>query len=91
MMFSLCSSWARFKREVIFMGAEIFPGICFHRLAAPGDASGVSCDENGPAIGPIRLLTKTASGFRPRSVDELTGFSAMSSSARSIAPILSKN
>uniref|UniRef100_UPI0025FB2103 hypothetical protein n=1 Tax=Rhodoblastus sp. TaxID=1962975 RepID=UPI0025FB2103 len=53
------------------MGAEAFPWMIFHRLAPPGDVSGASSDENGPAIGPIRLLTKTGAGFASRPVDEL--------------------
>lgn len=53
------------------MNTGSFPGVFLHRLVPTGDAGGVSCDENGPAIGPIRLLTKTASGFTPRPVEEL--------------------
>ena len=55
----------------MFHGCWVFPGIRFHRLAPPGDESGVFCDENGPAIGAIRLLTKTAAGFAPRPIAEL--------------------
>jgi hypothetical protein len=58
-------------KDVVSMGAEAFPEMIYHRLAFPGDASGVSCDENGPAIGPIRLLAKTRPGFAPRPVEEL--------------------
>ncbi len=58
------------------MGADVFRRTSFHSLAPPGDAKGVFCDEDGPAIGPIRLLTKTASGFAPRSVGELNGLFA---------------
>jgi hypothetical protein len=53
------------------MGPEAFPGIYFHRLAQPGSSTGVSCDDNGPAIGPIRLMNKTVSGFKSRPVAEL--------------------
>ena len=53
------------------MGVEVFPGIRFRRLAPSGDGGGVSCDGNGPAIGPIRLLNKTVSGFALRPVEEL--------------------
>lgn len=53
------------------MVADVFPRISFHCLAPPGDAKGASCDENGPAIGPIHLLTKTFAGFAPRPVGEL--------------------
>ncbi|MCW2319253.1 hypothetical protein M2322_004822 [Rhodoblastus acidophilus] len=53
------------------MGVEEFPGIRYRRLANSGDAGGVSCDENGPAIGPIRLLNKSVSGFAPRPAEEL--------------------
>ena len=60
-----------FNGDVILMGAENVTGIRFHRLAPPGDTSGVSCDESGPAIGPIQLLTKSGLGFAPRPVDEL--------------------
>lgn len=52
-MFSLCSLYGLFASlgvgDVVSMGAEAFPVTIFHRLAPPGDASGVSCDENGPA------------------------------------------
>jgi hypothetical protein len=40
-------------------------------LDAPGHPQGVSCDENGPAMGPIRFLVKTAAGFVPRPIEEL--------------------
>lgn len=53
------------------MGVDVFPQIRFRRLAPQGDAGGVSCDENGPAIGPIRLLNKTVSGFALRPVEDL--------------------
>jgi hypothetical protein len=57
--------------DVILMREDVFPRICCHRLAPKCDASGVSCDEDGPAIGPIRLLIKSVSGFAPRPVQEL--------------------
>jgi hypothetical protein len=41
------------------------------RLNEPGSALGVSCDIDGPSIGPIRLLKRTAFGLEPRSLDEL--------------------
>lgn len=53
------------------MSFDVFPGIRYRRLAPSGDAGGVCCDENGPAIGPIRLLHKTVSGFVPRAPEEL--------------------
>ena len=53
------------------MGFDVFPGIRFHRLASSGDAGGISCDENGPTIGPVRLLNKSVSGFAPRPQEEL--------------------
>jgi hypothetical protein len=53
------------------MGTEAFPRISFHRLAQPGDSTGVSCDHDGPAIGPIRLLTKSVAGFTSRPIAEL--------------------
>jgi hypothetical protein len=70
-MFLLRSFFGGFNGDVILMGAENVTGIRFHRLAPPGDTSGVSCDESGPAIGPIQLLTKSGLGFAPRPVDEL--------------------
>lgn len=71
-MFLLCSYIARLiLGDYVLTGVEVFPGIRFHRLAPSGDADGVSCDENGPALGPIRLLSKTVSGFAPRPVEEL--------------------
>ena len=42
------------------------------RLDPPGQSHGVSCDADGPAMEPIRLLIKTATGFAPRPVDELS-------------------
>ncbi len=42
-----------------------------HRLDPPGHPQGVSCDAEGPALGPIRLLVKTAAGLAPRPVEEL--------------------
>jgi len=53
------------------MGIDVFPQIRFRRLGPQGDAGGVSCDENGPAIGAIRLLNRTVSGFALRPVEEL--------------------
>jgi hypothetical protein len=71
-MFSFCSFVARLlSGDFVLTGVEVFPGIRFQRLAPSGDAGGVSCDADGPAIGPIRLLTKTDSGFAPRPVEEL--------------------
>jgi hypothetical protein len=43
----------------------------WNRLASPGDRFGVSCDEDGPAIGPIRLLKRNAGTIEPRSTEEL--------------------
>lgn len=45
--------------------------IVWSRLASATDEFGVSCDENGPRIGPIRLLKRTEQGFEPRWVGEL--------------------
>lgn len=42
-----------------------------YRLEAPDHPYGMSCDANGPALGPIRLLAKTANSFEPRPIDEL--------------------
>ena len=42
-----------------------------HQLDPPGHPRGVSCGAEGPALGPIRLLVKTAVGFEPRPVAEL--------------------
>ena len=41
------------------------------RLAPAGKPVGVSCDENGPCLGPVRLLRKTFFGFVPRPTEEL--------------------
>ena len=41
------------------------------RLDPPGDRNGVSCGENGPSIGPVRLLKRAQVGFVPRPVAEL--------------------
>lgn len=40
-------------------------------LDSGSDPQGVSCGPNGPHIGPIRLLRKTALGFLPRPAEEL--------------------
>lgn len=58
------------------MESDVFPGIRFHSLALPSDARGISCDSNGPTIGPIRLLTKINSTFAPRPVEELNNIFA---------------
>ncbi|MGA8170984.1 MAG: hypothetical protein WB816_09170 [Methylocystis sp.] len=42
-----------------------------HLLDSPGHPRGVSCGAQGPSLGPIRLLLKTADGFEPRPVAEL--------------------
>jgi len=42
-----------------------------YRLDPPGHPRGVSCDTQGPALGPIRLLVKTTDGFAPRPLEEL--------------------
>jgi hypothetical protein len=65
-----CCWKLRFEGFVL-MGVEDFPGIRFRRLAPAGDAGGVCCDENGAAIGSIRLLDKTVSGFAPRPLEDL--------------------
>jgi hypothetical protein len=45
--------------------------IIWSRLAPATDKFGVSCDENGPRIGPIHLLKRTERDFEPRWVGEL--------------------
>lgn len=40
-------------------------------LAPAAASDGVSCDENGPRIGPVRLLRRTIFGFEPRPFAEL--------------------
>ena len=42
-----------------------------YALDRPGHPQGVSCNAQGPALGPIQLLVRTPSGFEPRPVDEL--------------------
>ena len=42
-----------------------------YRLDPPGHPRGVNCGAQGPALGPIRLLVKTAAGFEPRPLAEL--------------------
>lgn len=46
-------------------------GFSEYRVRVSGDPSQISCGADGPALGPIRFLTKSASGFEPRGVDEL--------------------
>ena len=53
------------------MDGELFPGVPLYRLALPGDPLGVSCDEDGPSVGPVRLLKRGARGVEPRSTREL--------------------
>jgi hypothetical protein len=48
-----------------------FDEIHWSRLEQPNDPLGVSCDEHGPSIGPIRLLKQTSHGFEPRWIPEL--------------------
>lgn len=55
------------------MGTSSQSGVSEYRLESPGHPCGVSCDENGPALGPIRLLAKTGNGFKLRPIDELEG------------------
>ena len=55
------------------MGAKEFETAPGHRLLESLDPNGVSCDEQGPALGPIRLLEKTAAGFAPHSIQYLNG------------------
>ena len=45
--------------------------IIWSRLAPETDEFGLSCDEEGPRIGPVRLLKRTDRGFEPRWVGEL--------------------
>ena len=40
-------------------------------LSLAGDPVGVSCDENGPSLGPVRLLDKTNGVFAPRAEEDL--------------------
>ncbi len=47
------------------------PPIVWSRLDPPGTLFGVSCDEDGPSIGPIRLLRRTEVGLEPRPAEEL--------------------
>jgi hypothetical protein len=42
-----------------------------YRLSAAGDPAGIICDEQGPALGPIRFLEKAAMGWAPRRAEEL--------------------
>jgi hypothetical protein len=42
-----------------------------YRLAPAGHRNGVSCDANGPSLGPVRLLRRTMFGFEPRPANEL--------------------
>ena len=53
------------------MTGALFLGGHFHHLSSSGDGLGASCDENGPALGPVRLLVKSSKGFAPRPVEEL--------------------
>ncbi len=46
-------------------------GIPEYRLYPPGHPRGVSCDLDGPALGPIRLLVKSDRGFELRPAEEL--------------------
>jgi hypothetical protein len=48
-----------------------FQQVRWSRLAQPGDPLAVSCDIDGPSIGPVRLLKRSADGLEPRSAAEL--------------------
>jgi len=54
------------------MVARSFQAIREYRLEAPGHARGPSCDRDGPALGPVRLLRKSDMGFEPRPAEELS-------------------
>jgi hypothetical protein len=45
--------------------------IQWSRLERSGDLLDVTCDEDGPAIGPVRLLRRTPFGLEPRATTEL--------------------
>lgn len=53
------------------MNSARFPPIREYRLFPPGHPQGASCDADGLALGPIRLLVKNAYGLEPRPVGEL--------------------
>ena len=57
-------------RGAIMDGAK-FQAERGHRLDPLGHPRGVSCGAQGPSLGPIKLLIKTATGFEPRPVAEL--------------------
>ncbi|MGP7985425.1 hypothetical protein [Rhodoblastus sp.] len=70
--FVLCSFLVSIVNRVNSLSEGLrFAGIRVHHLAPSADERGVSCDENGPKIGPVRLLNKTVSGFAPRPIEEL--------------------
>jgi len=53
------------------MVASPFQAIREYGLNPPGHERGPSCDREGPALGPIRLLRKTEMGFEARPAEEL--------------------
>src|SRR5208337_3755840 len=53
------------------MNSSVFPFGRVHRLAPSSTSEGVSCDEDGPRVGPVRLLRRTWFGFEPRPQAEL--------------------
>jgi hypothetical protein len=53
------------------MDGEKFQAGRGYKLDPPGHPHGVSCDAQGPALGPIQLLVKTDAGFVVRPVEEL--------------------
>jgi len=53
------------------MSSVAFPPGRGRSLAPAGTSTGVSCDENGPSLGPVRLLRRTMFGFEPRPQAEL--------------------
>lgn len=53
------------------MREAISPTGRIRRLAPRLDRHQASCGENGPSVGPIRLLIKTGANFAPRPVEEL--------------------
>jgi hypothetical protein len=49
----------------------MFQQVQWVRVATSNNPLGVSCDIDGPRIGPVRLLKRTDAGFEPRALKEL--------------------
>jgi hypothetical protein len=53
------------------MGAFANREVNWNRLSSPGDRFGITCDSDGPSIGPVKLLLRNNGILEPRPIEEL--------------------